>query len=174
MFVGTQEHWWHSGKDSSSHCRRYKRQGFDPWLGKIPWRRKWQPIPVFFTGKFHWQRSLAGSSPWGHKESDTTERVCACARAHTHTQTHTQVNWMFLKSSSFSWKSPVINSWLGRKPVEEKWVENIFSHLIKYLWGQSCRGPQRHMVACKSRFLNCWILSGLCCASDWELEACES
>ena len=46
---------------------------FNPWVGKITWRRKWQSIPVFSPGKFHGQRSLVGYSPWGHKESDTTE-----------------------------------------------------------------------------------------------------
>jgi len=45
--------------------------GFDPWVGKIPWRRAWQPTPVFFPGESHRQRSLAGYSPWGHKELDT-------------------------------------------------------------------------------------------------------
>ena len=46
---------------------------FDPCVGKIPWRRKWQPTPVFLPGKSHGQMSLAGYSPWGRKESDTTE-----------------------------------------------------------------------------------------------------
>ena len=46
---------------------------FDPWVGKIPWRRKWQPTPVFSPGKFHGLRSLVGYSPWGHKELDMTE-----------------------------------------------------------------------------------------------------
>ena len=50
-----------------------KRPRFDPWVGKMPWRRTWQPIPVFLPGKFHAQRSLVGYSPWGCKESDTTE-----------------------------------------------------------------------------------------------------
>ncbi|CAI9153447.1 unnamed protein product [Rangifer tarandus platyrhynchus] len=45
---------------------------FDPWVEKIPWKRKWQPTPVFLPGKFHGQRSLVGYSPGGHKESDTT------------------------------------------------------------------------------------------------------
>ena len=49
------------------------RPGFNPWVGKILWRREWQPTPVFLPGEFHRQRSLAGYSPWGHKESDTTE-----------------------------------------------------------------------------------------------------
>ena len=43
-------------------------------VGKIPWRRKWQPTPVFLLGESHGQRSLAGYSPWGRKELDRTER----------------------------------------------------------------------------------------------------
>ena len=49
--------------------------GFDPWIGKIPWRRKWQSTPVLLPGKSHGQRSLVGYSPWGRKESDTAERL---------------------------------------------------------------------------------------------------
>ena len=52
--------------------QRLRRLGFHPWVGKIPWRRKWQPTPVFVPGKSHRQKSLAGYSPWGRKESDTT------------------------------------------------------------------------------------------------------
>ena len=48
------------------------RPGFDPWVGKIPWRRAWQPTPVFLPGESHGQRSLVGYSPWDHKESDMT------------------------------------------------------------------------------------------------------
>ena len=45
-----------------------------PWVGKIPWRRKWQPTPVFLPGESHGRRSLVGYiSPWGHKESDMTD-----------------------------------------------------------------------------------------------------
>ena len=43
---------------------------FNSWVRKIPWRRKWQPTPIFLSGKSYGQRSLAGYSPWGHKESD--------------------------------------------------------------------------------------------------------
>ena len=50
-----------------------ERPGFDPWVGKIPWRRKWQPTQVLLPRKFHGWRSLVGYSPWGHKQSDTTE-----------------------------------------------------------------------------------------------------
>ena len=48
-------------------CRRPKRHSFSPWVGRIPWRRKWQPTPVFLPGKSHGQKSLAGYSPWGCK-----------------------------------------------------------------------------------------------------------
>ena len=61
-----------SGKESTWQCRRY---GFDPWVGKIPWKRKWQPTPVFLPGKSHGQWSLAGCSLWGYKELNTTYLV---------------------------------------------------------------------------------------------------
>ena len=61
-----------SGKEPAADAGD-SRDWVDPWVRKIPWSRKWQPIPVFLPGKFHGQRSLVGCSPWGHKESDTTE-----------------------------------------------------------------------------------------------------
>ena len=54
--------WWLSGEESTCQCRGPR---FYPWVGKIPWRRKWQPTPVFLPGKSNRQRSLAGYSPWG-------------------------------------------------------------------------------------------------------------
>ena len=51
------------------------RSGFDPWVGKIPWRRVGQPTPVLLPGEFHGQRNLVGYSPWGRKESDMTKRL---------------------------------------------------------------------------------------------------
>ena len=56
-----------SGQESASQCRGCKRLGFNPWVGKIPWRRKWWPTPVFLPEKSRRQRSLAGYSPWGFK-----------------------------------------------------------------------------------------------------------
>ena len=66
---------WLSSKETAWQCGRHRRCGFDPRVGKIPWRRKWQPTPVFLSGKSHGQRNLVGNSPRGHKESDTTERL---------------------------------------------------------------------------------------------------
>ena len=56
-------------------CLQCRRPGFSLWVGKIPWRREWQPTPVFLPGEFLGQRRLAGYSPRGGKESDTTEWV---------------------------------------------------------------------------------------------------
>ena len=53
------------GKESAYQSKRHKRCGFDPWVGKIPGSRKWQPTPVFLPGNSHGQRSLVGYSPWG-------------------------------------------------------------------------------------------------------------
>ena len=61
MYVGSPD--GSAGKEST--CNR--RRAFDPWVGKIPWRREWQPTPVFLPEKAHGQRSLAGYSPWGRK-----------------------------------------------------------------------------------------------------------
>ena len=55
---------------------------FNPWVRKIPWRREWQPIPVFLPGEFHGQKSLAGYSPWGCKESDATDRLTLSLSLH--------------------------------------------------------------------------------------------
>ena len=65
----------HSGKESACWCRRHKRCGFNPWVRKIPWSRKWQPTPLFLPGEFYGQRSLASYSPWGRTESDMTEHA---------------------------------------------------------------------------------------------------
>ena len=62
-----------SGKDPTCQCRRHKRCGFNPWVRKVPWRRAWQPIPVFLPRESHGQRSLAGYSLWGFKELDMTK-----------------------------------------------------------------------------------------------------
>ena len=70
LFIGSM---WLSGKECACHCRRCR---FNPWVRKIPWKRKWQSAPAFLPGKLHGLRRLAGSS-WGHKELDMTERAQA-------------------------------------------------------------------------------------------------
>ena len=62
-----------TGFHGSSEVKASAR--FDPWVGKIPWRRKWQPTPVFLPGESHGERSLVGYSPRGHKDLDMTEQL---------------------------------------------------------------------------------------------------
>ena len=62
-----------SGKEPTCQCRRHKRRGFDPWVKKIPWRRAWQPTPVFLPGESPWTEKPGRLQSMGSKESDTTE-----------------------------------------------------------------------------------------------------
>ena len=62
-----------SGKEPACQCVVHERHRLDPWVRKTPWRRAWEPTPVFLSGESHEQRSLAGYSPWGHMESDMTK-----------------------------------------------------------------------------------------------------
>ena len=105
-----------SGKEPAcQYCRR-KRHGFDPWAGKISWRRAWQPTPVFLPGKSHRDRILLGYSPKGHKGSDKTERL----------STHVgklrgqwgilkrKGNWQHFKRYNFLWNT---------EEIREEWRE---------------------------------------------------
>ena len=83
-----------TGKEPTCQCRRHKRLGFDPWVGKSPWRRAWQLTPVFLPGESHGQRSLAGYSPWSLKESDTTEQLSM------HTATYQNLYFIFLNTQA--------------------------------------------------------------------------
>ena len=71
-----------SGKEPACQCKGYEKCKLSAWVGKIFWRRKWQPTPVFLPGESYRQRNRVGYNPWGRKESDMTEvtedahRVC--------------------------------------------------------------------------------------------------
>ena len=82
------------GKESACNAGD---QGSIPGWGKIPWRRKWHPTPVFLPGKSYGWRSLAGYSPWGHKESDATERLAHLLGSHTSSPSM----WFVLAPSRF-------------------------------------------------------------------------
>ena len=74
-----------SGKEPTCQCRRPQTHGFDPWSGTIPWKRKWQPTPVFLPGESHEQSSLAGCGPWGRRvRHDSSDLVCTVTHTHTH------------------------------------------------------------------------------------------
>ena len=105
-----------SGKESTCQCRRHTRCRFHPWVGKIPWRKKWQPIPVFLPGISHGQKSLMGYRLWSLKELDMTKQlsththICPInlnADIHTHTHKSAQ-NYLFQLywQRPQSWKQP--------------------------------------------------------------------
>ena len=77
---------WCSGKESSCQGRKHKRHRFNPWVGKIPWSRKWQLAPVALSDKFPGQRSLAGYTVHGVAKNQTQLSM----HTHTHTHTHTK------------------------------------------------------------------------------------
>ena len=79
----------------------------DSWVGKIPWRRAWQPTPVFLPGESHGQRSLVGCSSWGHTELDITEWLTHQATSWKHTHFFSR---KFLISSVFN-KFEISCSW---------------------------------------------------------------
>ena len=82
---------WCSGKGLACQCRR---RGFNPWVQKVPWSRKWQPAPVFLPGKSHGQRSLAAAVHEITKSQTQLERT----HTHTHTHTHTNIPQVFFLS----------------------------------------------------------------------------
>ena len=75
------------------HLSAVRRPGFDPWVGKMPWRRKWQPTPVLLPGKSHGWRSLVGYSPWGCKELDSTERLLFLSLSCVHLKVYSDKFW---------------------------------------------------------------------------------
>ena len=81
------------GKEPICQCKRPERRRFQPWVQKIPWRREWLPTPVFLPGESHGQRSLAGYSPRGCKESDMTDGL----------STHTLQQFCFPKVTLGFW-----------------------------------------------------------------------
>ena len=105
------------GSDGKSVRLQCGRPGFNPWVGKISWRRKWQPPPVLLFGKPHGLRSLIGYSPRGRKESDMTERL------HFTSNTESRVHW----KSGWAW-----SAWTGLR-----WSPgpmNSFFNTIRYLY----------------------------------------
>ena len=94
-----------SGRESASQCRRHRSCGFNPWIGNIPWRMKWQFTPVFLPGESCGQRSLADYNPWGHEESDTTE----CRRElHSSSTKFLYWSWNCRYLGCLFWVSPTI------------------------------------------------------------------
>ena len=106
-----------SGKEPTCQYWRHKRYRFYPWVRKIPWRRKWQPTPVFLPGESHRLRRLVGYSPQAHKELDTAEVTW-----HTHTQKMLKVRW---RSETGKGRESVKSALICKFPL---WVVGTQSH----------------------------------------------
>ena len=117
-----------SGKNSTCQCRRCKSHSFYPWVGKVPWRRKWQPTPTFLPGESHWQRSVVDYSPQGCRESDTTGWL-----THTHTHTYT-VNMIKMKICKEV--SHLLRLGFSRTPVGVLFVAGALLAFWMGSWGQ--------------------------------------
>ena len=114
-----------------------RRPGFDPWVGKILWRKIFQPSLVFLPGELHGQRRLLGYSPWDYKESDMNEYT----HTHTHTHTHFQL-FSFNRIISFTFQRICLKY---RNLNSYKFV----IHSLKKEW---CFVGERHLIMLLSIF----------------------
>ena len=136
--------WWLSGKESTCPCLR---PGFHSWVGKIPWRRAWQPTPVFFPGESHGPRSLAGYNPWGCKELDMAEWLS------TNTHEVLQIVWLneILHVAALEQKLPVMLNSKGEVRTTKISIKPCISTsqqlrrqgtvTILYIWGRANLRP---------------------------------
>ena len=81
-----------SGKEPACQFRRLKRNALNPWVGNIPWRRAWQPTPIFLPGECYGQKRLVGYSPWGSQDQTLLKRLS------THTRIYTYTYWYIMFS----------------------------------------------------------------------------
>ena len=114
---------------------------FNPWFGKIPWKRKWQLAPVCLPGKFHGQRSLVGYSPWGCKESDTSEHTNVDI-SHTISKCHILLTLPVsleksLEDSITWWRKQVFQN-PNLYFCSKTWILSLAAYTISYFpWGDS-------------------------------------
>ena len=136
--------WWPGGEESACQCKRCR---FDPWLRKSPWRRKWQPTPVFLPGKSYGQRILESYSPWG------------CKRVGHNLATEQQQQALLPQNRRsplfFIWDYSVSPS-LARKPIFLKvWSTELFHQNYLQTLDQS------YWVSFRRWDIQLWILNKL-------------
>ena len=131
-----------AGKRIHLQCRR---PGFDPWVRKIPWRRERLPTPVFWPGEFH-----GLYSPWGHKESDTTERLALSLALFTAALQCRVIfcctaKWihLYIDPLCFGFPSPLAETWMDLETVTQMEV----SQKEKHIYVESKRMVQMNLFA---------------------------
>ena len=104
--------WWLSWQRICLQCRRL---GFDPWAGKIPWRKEWQPAPVFLPEEFHGRRCLVDYRPWGHKGSDTTKQLShSLFTIYLHPHSHWVIITLALNYTTYENRRPIRGKGKGK------------------------------------------------------------
>ena len=137
------------------------RPGFDYRVRKIPWRRAWQPSPVFLPGESHGQRSLAGCSPWGSKESDMTDRVIPTVLPYWgRNQSRQSRCWVLSPRHLLRVPCWPLNPWYCKwneffpsKSSSPSYLYSLLIHIIFVFW-------VIYLPCLQSRFLNEWVLWG--------------
>ena len=109
-----------------------------PQVGKIHWRRAWQPIPVFLHGKPHGQRSLAGYSPWGGKESDMTEWLSTTTASHS----SPKINQVKMTPVTIAWPWESRNSPRLLLIIKEMQINTVMRYRPYWLEWQSLKNVQ--------------------------------
>ena len=147
-----------SGEEPTCQCKRHKTCRLDPWVRKIPWRRAWQPTPVFLPGESHGQRSPVDHSAWGCKELEMTEVTYhACTFV---LKRNVFIYWI-------KWKQHQLNIFINQMKTERKsirwsslyyhWV--LVTQLCPTLWGPmdcSLLGSSVHSIS-QARMLE-WVV----------------
>ena len=151
---------WLTDKESACQYRRHK---FHPWVRKIPWRRKWQPTPIFLSGKSHGQRSMADYSPWGHKkvrhDLETKQQqytyiyvcVCVCVCVYIYRCVCVCVcNWF---TSLYTWNKHIFKSTKGQS------VKNLPAVQKTQVWSLCQEDPLEKELATNPSIL-AWKILG--------------
>ena len=108
------------GKEHACQCRKHKRCRFNPWVRKIPWRKAYQPTPVFLLGKCYGKRNLVGYSPWDHKESDMNEH--STVQFILNTLNTLRFRWWLRQQSICpQCRRPQFNPWVKKIPWRREW-----------------------------------------------------
>ena len=137
-------------------CLQCRRPRFNPQVKNIPWRRKWQPTPVFLPGEFHGQRSLVVYSAWGCKELDTTEWLTLSLSQPSGSNARWQwIHSMWHHIHNFKTRTAVLHIALGEYIYNTSVKICTYSNIrrsVTFQESEAETGWQR----------NIWVLSSVC------------